>query len=184
MDFTEKKVRTLHEQQGVLLRVTLDEVELANGRHSYREVAHHVGGVTVLPLDRDGSVCCVRQFRYPFGCELLEVPAGKLEPGEDPALCAARELSEETGLTAGRLVDLGKMYPSPGFSDEVLHLYLALDLTQGAAHPDENELLATETHSLAELADMVLSGEIVDAKTALAVLKTQAWLAGGKEAAQ
>ena len=181
MEFTEKKLRTLNRQKGVLVETVLDQVELANGRRTFREVVHHAGGVTVLPVEADGTVWCVRQFRYPFGEALLEAPAGKMEPEETPEAAAARELSEETGLAAGRLIDLGKMYPSPGFTDEVLYLYLALDLRQGAAHPDEGELLAVEKLSLDALTEMTMRGEITDAKTALAVLKARVWLAGEKE---
>ncbi len=117
-----------------------------------REVVEHPGGVGILPLDDNGVCYMVRQFRYPFSRQLLEIPAGKLEYGEDPLACAVRELGEETGFTADELIPLGKCLTSPGFSSEVLHLYLARGLHAGRAHLDEDEFLNVEKHPLAELA--------------------------------
>lgn len=139
-------------------------------------MVHHPGGVTIIPVEEDGTVWCVRQFRYPMQREMLEVPAGKLEYGEKPLPAAERELSEETGLTAGRMVYLGACCTSPGFSTEVLHIYLALELRRGEAHPDEDEFLNVEKHSLETLTDMVMAGEIDDAKTIIAVLKARRFL--------
>ena len=119
----------------------------------------------------------MRQYRYPFSRTLLEVPAGKLEPGEAPELAAARELSEETGLTAGRLQYLGANFTSPGYSEEVLHIYLARDLHRGAAHLDPGEFLNVERHPLEKLVQMALDGELCDGKTTVALLKTQLLLA-------
>lgn len=101
MELIEEKLKTLTSYHGVIVNVRLDEARLPDGSTAKREVVEHPGGVTVLPLEPDGTVWCVRQYRYPFSRTLLEVPAGKLEPGEAPELAAARELSEETGLTAG-----------------------------------------------------------------------------------
>ena len=172
----EKKIdgKTLYE--GVIVNVRLDRAELVNGDVVRREVVEHPGGVTVIPVEEDGTVWCVRQFRYPFQREMLEVPAGKLEIGEKPLPAAVRELSEETGLEAGRMIYLGACCTSPGFSTEVLHIYLALELKHGDAHPDEDEFLNVEKHSLETLTEMVMSGEIVDAKTIIAVLKARRFL--------
>ena len=172
----EKKIdgKTLYE--GVIVNVRLDRAELVNGDVVRREVVEHPGGVTVIPVEEDGTVWCVRQFRYPFQREMLEVPAGKLEIGEKPLPAAVRELSEETGLEAGRMIYLGACCTSPGFSTEVLHIYLALELKHGDAHPDEDEFLNVEKHSLETLTEMVMSGEIDDAKTIIAVLKTRRFL--------
>lgn len=172
----EKKIdgKTLYE--GVIVNVRLDRAELVNGDVVRREVVEHPGGVTVIPVEEDGTVWCVRQFRYPFRREMLEVPAGKLEIGEKPLPAAVRELSEETGLEAGRMIYLGACCTSPGFSTEVLHIYLALELKHGDAHPDEDEFLNVEKHSLETLTEMVMSGEIDDAKTIIAVLKARRFL--------
>ena len=158
------------------MNVRLDRAELVNGDVVRREVVEHPGGVTVIPVEEDGTVWCVRQFRYPFQREMLEVPAGKLEIGEKPLPAAVRELSEETGLEAGRMIYLGACCTSPGFSTEVLHIYLALELKHGDAHPDEDEFLNVEKHSLETLTEMVMSGEIDDAKTIIAVLKARRFL--------
>ena len=136
MELIEEKLKTVTSYHGVIVNVRLDEARLPDGSTAKREVVEHPGGVTVLPLEADGTVWCVRQYRYPFSRTLLELPAGKLEPGEAPERAAARELSEETGLSAGRLQYLGANFTSPGYSQEVLHIYLARDLHHGAAHLD------------------------------------------------
>ena len=173
MDFTETCVSTEEKYKGVIVRVRLDRVELCDGKLTRREVVEHPGGVTILPVDEEGNCTMVRQFRYPFGRMMLEAPAGKLEYGEDPMECAVRELSEETGYCADEFVDLGAMCTSPGFSTEVLHIYLAQDLRHGASHPDAGEFLAVEKHSLQELTDLALAGKLPDTKTVVAVLKTR-----------
>lgn len=171
MDCTEKRLDGEIKYQGVIVKVRLDRAELCNGKVVRREVVEHPGGVTILPVDENGLCAMVRQFRYPFGRVLLEAPAGKLEPGEDPRLCAERELSEETGYTADEWTDLGACLTSPGFSSEVLHIYLARGLHAGKSHPDEDEFLNVEKIPLSQLVDMVMRNEIDDAKTAIAVLK-------------
>lgn len=177
MELIEEKLRTLTSYHGVIVNVRLDEARLPDGSTAKREVVEHPGGVTVLPLEADGTVWCVRQYRYPFSRTLLEAPAGKLEPGEAPELAAARELSEETGLTAGRLQYLGANFTSPGYSEEVLHIYLARDLHRGAAHLDPGEFLNVERHPLEKLVQMALDGQLCDGKTTVALLKTQLLLA-------
>lgn len=173
MDFTEKKIDGETKYSGVIVDVTLDNAELVNGKRVKREVVHHPGGVTVLPVDENGYCYCVRQFRYPFGKMMLEAPAGKLESDEDHLECAIRELSEETGFTADEMIYLGKNCTSPGFSTEVLHIYLALGLHAGESHPDDGELLNVEKYHIDELFGMVMSGEIEDGKTEIAVLKAK-----------
>lgn len=172
----EKKIDGETLYKGIIVDVSMDHAELINGDIVRREVVHHPGGVTIIPVEEDGTVWCVRQFRYPMQREMLEVPAGKLEYGEKPLPAAERELSEETGLAAGRMVYLGECCTSPGFSTEVLHIYLALELRRGEAHPDEDEFLNVEKHSLEALTDMVMAGEIDDAKTIIAVLKARRFL--------
>ena len=176
MEIREKALRRVNSYSGVIVEVTMDQVELLDGSRTFREVVHHPGGVAVLPVDSEGYAWCVRQFRYPFGQELLEVPAGKLERGEEPFPAAQRELGEETGLTAARWLDLGEIYASPGYCTEVLHLYLALELERGDSHPDAGEFLSVVRMPLEELHGKVLSGEITDGKTVVAVLKTMEYL--------
>jgi ADP-ribose pyrophosphatase len=125
MGFFEKQISTKTVYRGRIVNVRNDVAELKNGHHVPREVVEHPGGVAVVPVDDNGCVLMVRQYRYPMEEELLEIPAGKLEYCEDHYDCAVRELSEETGCTAGKLVYLGPIYPSPGFSKEILYIYLA-----------------------------------------------------------
>ena len=171
MKCIEKRLDGEIKYEGIIVNVRLDRAELENGRVVRREVVEHPGGVGILPVDKAGMCTMVRQFRYPFSRQLLEIPAGKLEKGEEALSCAVRELSEETGYEADELVFLGKCLTSPGFSSEVLYLYMARGLHQGKAHPDEDEFLNVEKHSLSELKDMVMRNEIEDAKTVIAVLK-------------
>ena len=159
--------------EGKIVTLKKDEIRLPNGAEAGREVVEHPGGVAVLALFEDGTVPIVRQFRYPFREVVTELPAGKLEKGEDPRPAALRELAEEVGVTCGELTGLGRLYLSPGFSTEVLHMYLARDLRQGACHPDEDEFLEVERVPFARLAEQVMSGAIADAKTVALVLKVK-----------
>lgn len=181
MDYTEKKTGELSRYDGLILKVHVDSVELPNGNTAKREIVEHSSGVMILPIDEDGNVYCVRQYRYAFSGDMLEVPAGKLNPGEDLLDAAVRELSEETGISAGRMDFLGGFPTSPGYCTEVLYLYLARDLRFGAQHPDEDELLSVEKYSLSELTDRIMRGELTDAKTVIAVLKTARLLELEKE---
>ena len=176
MEYFEKQIRSEEKYKGIIVRVRLDDAELHTGKLVKREVVEHPGGVAIFPVDADENCYLVRQFRYPFGEMILEAPAGKLEKGEDPLDCAVRELSEETGFEAERLVDLGSCYTSPGFSTEVLHLYLALGLHAGKSHPDQDEYLNVERIPLGTLSDMVMRNEISDGKTVIAILKAEKYL--------
>ena len=176
MDYTEKKLRAQEIFRGRIVYLHKDVVRLPDGREAPREIVEHSGGVTVIPVDGDGNVYCVRQFRYAYGAHLLETPAGKLEPGEDPLACAKRELSEETGFTAERYIDLGCIYPSPGYCKETIYVYLATGLVSGKQHLDEGEFLEVEKYPLKTLLDMVMRNEIRDAKTAVGILKAQRYL--------
>ena len=169
----EKTLETRELFRGRILRLEVDRVELEDGSVSSREVVRHPGGAAILPLDAEGQVTLVRQFRYAFGQELLEIPAGKLEPGEDPKTAAIRELEEECGLVAGAVTDLGCIYPSVGYDDEIIYLYLARDLRPTEARPDAGEFVSLERFPLSTLAEMAESGVLRDAKTVTAVLKTR-----------
>ena len=180
MAFYEKQITTETVYNGLIVKVRTDTAELQNGNTAAREVVEHPGGVGIVPVTADNKVLMVRQFRYPMKEELLEIPAGKLGDieGEDPFECAVRELSEETGCTADKFIDLGAVYTSPGYNNEVLHLYLALDLQQGEMHPDHNELLSVEAVGIGELTDMIMNNEIQDAKTIIGILKAKRYLEG------
>lgn len=157
---------------GRVVHLYVDRVRLPDGREAEREYMRHIGAVCVLPLDRDGTVHCVRQYRYPHAEVLLEIPAGKLDSRtEDRAAAAVRELREETGFRCGKLTFLGNIYTSPAILDEVIGLYLAEDLTPGETQFDDDEFLAPVGIPLERLVDSVMAGEIPDAKTQLAVMR-------------
>ena len=177
MELFEKRIDGELKYKGIIIDVFRDRAELCDGRIVNREVVRHPGGVSILPIDDEGNCYMVRQYRYPAQKVMLEVPAGKLEHGEEHFSCAVRELSEETGFTADRFEYLGAFFTSPGFSTEKLHVYLALGLHAGASHPDDGEFLNVEKLRLPELSDMVMRGEIDDAKTVIAVLKAEKYLA-------
>ena len=172
----EKTLSSKRVFDGKIVNVRWDSVELVNGKTSYREVVEHAGGVVILAVDEKNRAYMVRQFRYPIGRAMLEVPAGKLEKGEDPLEGAIRELREETGLTAEKIIYFGGTYPSPGFCDEQLHIYLALGLTQGEACPDEDEFLNLEVIDLDELAAMIMRGELQDGKSINAIFMAREYL--------
>ncbi len=173
MELTERTVAHTRPYEGVIVQVDLDQALLPNGHVAKREVVDHPGGVAILPWNGDGTVTVVRQYRYPFARVLTEIPAGKLEPGEQPRPAALRELREETGAQAGELIDLGAIYPSPGFCREQVYLYLARDLSYGECRPDQDEFLQVLRVPFDELLDQVMAGEIRDGKTVAAVLKAR-----------
>jgi ADP-ribose pyrophosphatase len=171
MDYFEKELSREDVFCGRIVTVHVDEVELCNGRKSKREVVDHPGGVSIVPVDADGNVYLVRQYRYPVGASLLEIPAGKLEPGEDPLTCAVRELSEETGLEADQYTYLGGVSPSPGYCRETIHIYLATSLHMGHAHLDENEFLDVVKMPFDAAFALASSNEMTDGKTIIGLLR-------------
>lgn len=172
MELWEKQMDSQEIFSGRVIRVHKDKVALPNGETSFREVVLHHGGVCVVPLTEQNEVIFVRQFRYAYGKTLLEIPAGKLEQGEDPFACGVRELKEETGAKAEKFLSLGELYPSPGYTNEVIYMYLAAGLSFGEQSLDEDEFLEVERIPLDQAVEMVLRGEIKDSKTQTAILKT------------
>jgi ADP-ribose pyrophosphatase len=159
---------TVYSGRVVTLRV--DTVELANGRTSRREIVTSRGAVAIVAWDPEGQLLLVRQYRKAVERDLWELPAGTLEPGEDPLHCAYRELQEETGYRAAHIRPLLGLFTSPGFCSEMLQLFEATDLTAGRAAPEEDELIELRHVSLPDAMAMIESGDIVDAKTLVGVL--------------
>ena len=176
MDLREEQVSSETLFEGKIIKVTLDQARLPDGTIAGREVVYHPGGVGILALDEDKTVTLVRQYRYPMGKVLLEIPAGKLDGDEDPNLAAARELSEETGLEADDITYLGYTLASPGFCDEALHMFLARGLTQKKQHLDKDEFLNVVKMPFDELVKQVMDGTITDAKTVSTTLKVKVLL--------
>lgn len=173
MQLEEKTLKQTYRFRGRIVNLREDTALLPNGQEAGREVVEHLtGGVCVAALTEQEELLFVRQFRYPYGEVLLELPAGKRDGrGENPLEGARRELREETGAEAGEWTPLGRLYPSPGYCDEVIYLYWAEKLHFGEMHPDEDEFLECERIPLDEAVRRVMDGEIVDAKTQAAVLK-------------
>lgn len=174
MELKETFLRREEIFHGRVLDVHVDTVRLPNGRESTREVADHPGGVAIVAIDGDDNVLTVKQYRYVFSRVLEEIPAGKLERGEDPREAALRELREETGAIPARLTELGALLVSPGCYGEVLHLYLAEVLSFAEQCPDEDEFLTLSRTPFGEMLSRVLRGEIEDAKTVCGILKVHA----------
>lgn len=173
-DMTEKKIDGKEVYDGKILHVVVDRVELPNGNTATREYVRHPGAVCVVPINEKGEVLCVRQYRYTHGRVFLEIPAGKLEPGEtDRAAAALRELREETGARCEKLTYIGDFIPSPAILGEVIAMYIAEGLSMGDTDPDDDEFIDVEAIPLEKLAEMCVSGEIADGKTISAVLKAK-----------
>lgn len=171
MNLFEKTVEKNYVYEGKIINVRRDKAEHPDGTPCVREVVEHNGGVCVAPLTDNDELIFVRQFRYPYGEVVLELPAGKLELGEDDGDAGMRELEEETGLVADEYHKLGVFYPTPGYSGEIIHLYAAWKLRETQAHPDEGEFLEVEKIPLAEAVDMVMRGEIPDGKTQTLIMR-------------
>lgn len=150
----------------------MHEVKLENGKIAEREVITHQGGVGIIPVTASGKVILVRQYRKPLEEDTLEIPAGKKDIGEAPLSCAVRELKEETGITAGKISFLADMYPSPGYTNEVVHIYKAEELTYGDMCADEDEFVEVCRYTLEEAVELIRDGRIKDAKTIIAVMMT------------
>ena len=180
MAHTETMLESKEIFNGRVIRVTVDKVQLEDGTTSTREIVHHHGGACILPVDADGSVTMVRQFRYAFGEEIWELPAGKLEADEDPFEAAKRELSEECGLTADNYISLGQFFPTVGYDTEVIYTWVATGLHKTQMHLDADEFLTPDRVPLDKAYEMVMSGEIRDGKTIAGSLKLKALIAEGR----
>ena len=176
MNLTEQLLSRREIYHGRIIDVQVDTVSLPNGNTSTREVVRHPGGVGILALDDEDCAVLVEQYRYVFGRTLLEIPAGKREPGEDPLTTARRELREETGAEATHWQPLGAVLPSPGCYGEVLHLFLAKGLKFSQQQLDPDEFLNVERVPFDEMVHRCVNGEIDDAKTVAAVLRAKVLL--------
>lgn len=173
MDLTEKEISSKILFRGKILNLRYDIVRLPNGQEASREIVEHMGGVGIVAVTGEGKLLMVRQYRRPYDEVILEIPAGKLNEGEDPEECGRRELLEETGCTAKNFDYLGSFYATPGFSNETIYLYLATGLARGEMHLDADEFLNLEEYSLQEVENMIDSGEIHDGKTVIGFYRAQ-----------
>ena len=160
---------------GKLIKVTYDIAEV-NGKESWSEVVHHPGASAIVAIDEDNRIIMEKQFRYALNDYLLEIPAGKLDAGEDPLVCAKRELEEETGIIASEWISLGTIATSPGFCNEVIHLYVARGLSKGEIHWDEDEYVEVERYTFDELLQRISEEKIKDSKTLSALLLAMPYL--------
>ena len=173
MDLTEKTLEKSYVFNGKIINVRCDRALLPDGKEAFREVVEHRGGVCVLPMTENNEVIFVKQFRYPYMEELLEIPAGKRDSyEEEPLMCGKRELKEETGAESDNFVFLGEFYPTPGYTNEVIYIYYADNLKYGETNPDDDEFLDLVKIPFETALEMVLSGEIKDGKTQSAIMKT------------
>ena len=156
---------------GVILHLRVDKIRLENGSEAVREVLDHQGASGIVAFDEQGRLLMVRQYRYPVGEYLLEIPAGKIDPGETPEQCAKRELREETGYLCEKLTPMGAMYPAAAYDNETVHIFLAEGLSVSKQQLDDDEFLTVERVDFEKALQMVMSGEIRDAKTQIAILK-------------
>lgn len=180
MTFEEKTISSQKIYEGAILNLRKDKVTVRNGE-SFREIVEHRGGAVIAAVKEDGTMIMVRQYRKPAGRVMLEVPAGKTDPGEtNPEMTALRELKEETGYTAKNIRLLTRMYPSVGYSEEVLYIYLCTDLTAGETDFDENEAIDICEYPVETLYQMVMQGEIEDGKSQVTILMIRGLLAAGE----
>ncbi len=157
---------------GRILNLRVDDVQLDNGRPTKREIVEHRGAAAIVPITDSGNVILVRQYRYAVSTELLEVPAGTLEPGEDSESCARRELEEETGFRCREIRKISELFVAPGYSTEKIHVYLAKGLTKSNMRTEEDEQIKVETLSIASALERIRMGEIRDAKTICALFRS------------
>lgn len=171
MVFEEKTIESKKIYDGYVVNVRLDTVLMPDGKTAMRDIVEHPGGVGIVAITDDREILLVKQFRKPIEKAIYEIPAGKLDKNEEPLICGLRELEEETGYKCRELKYLGFMYPSPGFTDEITHVYFTDSLYLGEAHPDDDEFLDVEKVKFDKAVDMVMNNEINDAKSVFGILK-------------
>ena len=171
----ERKLSSEMKFDGKLIKVTYDIADV-DGKEAWREVVHHPGASAVVAIDEDNRIIMEKQFRYALNDYLLEIPAGKLDAGEDPLVCAKRELEEETGIIASEWISLGTIATSPGFCNEVIHLYIAKGLSKGEIHWDEDEYVEVERYTFDELLQRIKEEKIKDSKSLSALLLAMPYL--------
>ncbi len=176
MIYEEKTVSTKRIYDGIVVNLRVDTVELPDGKTALRDIVEHPGGVGIVAITDDNKILMVKQYRKPIEKAIIELPAGKLDKNEDIEVCGRRELEEETGYKAKEFTYLGYMYPSPGFDDEVTHLYLARDLYKGEVNLDEDEYLDVFKYDISEVKEMIMNNEINDAKTVIGFFKAMEYL--------
>lgn len=176
MVFEEKTISTKEIFSGKIINVRVDTIETPDKRQSFRELVDHPGGVGIVAITNDDKIILVKQFRKSFEKAIYEIPAGKLEKGEEHYTCGVRELEEETGFKAEKIAYLGCIYPSPGFVNEITHIYLATDLYEGKLNPDDGEHLDIEFFDVDEVIRMIMDNELNDAKTVAGVFKALKYL--------
>ena len=176
MNLEEKQLSFDYKFKGRIINLRVDEALLPNGATATREVVEHNGGICVVPITEKGEVLMVEQYRYPYGEVILEIPAGKRDGDEEPLEGGKRELREETGAVAENYTFLGELYPTPGYCGEVIYMYLATGLSYGETDPDEDEFLNVKKIPLEKAVEMIMKGEIKDAKTQTAILKVERML--------
>ena len=173
MNLEEKQLSYDYKFKGRIINLRVDEALLPNGSTATREVVEHNGGICVVPITEKGEVLMVEQYRYPYSEVVLEIPAGKRDGNEEPLEGGKRELREETGAVAENYTFLGELYPTPGYCGEIIYMYLATGLSYGETDPDEDEFLNLKKIPLETAVEMIMSGEIKDAKTQAAILKAE-----------
>ncbi|MBO5232077.1 MAG: NUDIX hydrolase [Clostridia bacterium] len=179
MNLEEKQISAEYKFKGKIINLRVDEALLPNGATATREVVEHNGGICVVPLTEKGEILMVEQYRYPYSEVVLEIPAGKRDGDEEPLEGGKRELKEETGAIAENYTFLGELYPTPGYCGEIIYMYLATGLSYGETNPDEDEFLNIKRIPLEKAVEMIMNGEIKDAKTQTAILKTERLLKNG-----
>ena len=176
MNLEEKQLSFDYKFKGRIINLRVDEALLPNGATATREVVEHNGGICVVPITENGEVLMVEQYRYPYGEVILEIPAGKRDGNEEPLEGGKRELREETGAVAENYTFLGELYPTPGYCGEVIYMYLATGLSFGETDPDDDEFLNVKNIPMEKAVDMIMKGEIKEAKTQTAILKVERML--------